>query len=477
MSRSVSTFVLLSVLLVAGVVPAASQSPTVLLQDDFSSGSLLGWNASPLGLAAGWSACAGTASYDGGGHTQIYRGSSAWTDYTVAAKVRVAAAQDFPGGLRGRLDTATGASYAAWFYPGQGKVKLFRAAAWNIDTTGLALLGEASVGIAANVFHDLSLTFDGSRIQVGWNGTTVIDVTDSGSSALAAGAVAFDVSNKVIEFDDLSVTTGGGAPPLFEDDFASGLAGWTPSPLGLFTNWTGGGGTASYNGGGHTQVYAGEDFWTDYRVEAKVRLANGSNFPGGLRGRVDTATGASYAVWIYPGSGVLRLFRATAWNIDASGLTQLAEVNVGTIAPSVFHTLALELEGDQIRVIWNGTEVIDVTDTGRASGAIALDVSNQPIEFDDVVVTDLVPGGTPTNVGPGGPILVISDPANRFTRYLGEILLAEGLNQYRIADLSVFEAYVNARIAGEQEGADFYSERFRDEFAVAFEAWMALDPL
>ncbi len=212
MSRSVSTFVLLSILLAAGAVPAVGQSPTILLADDFASGSLLGWSPSPLGLAAGWSACAGTAAYDGGGHTQIYRGSSAWTDYTVAAKVQVAAAEDFPGGLRGRLDTASGASYAAWIYPGQGKVKLFRAVAWNIDTTGLALLGEASVSIGANVFHDLALTFAGTRIQVAWNGATVIDVTDSGSSALSAGAVAFDVSNKAIEFDDVSVTAGGTAP-------------------------------------------------------------------------------------------------------------------------------------------------------------------------------------------------------------------------------------------------------------------------
>lgn len=50
-------------------------------------------------------------------------------------------------------------------------------------------------------------------------------------------------------------------------------------------------------------------------------------------------------------------------------------------------------------------------------------------------------------------------------------------NQYRIADLTVFQAHVNALIDGDQEGADFYSERFRDEFAVAHEAWLALDPL
>ena len=40
-----------------------------------------------------------------------------------------------------------------------------------------------------------------------------------------------------------------------------------------------------------------------------------------------------------------------------------------------------------------------------------------------------------TDNGPGGPILVISKSGSPFTRYLGEILLAEGLNQYTIQEI------------------------------------------
>ena len=50
-------------------------------------------------------------------------------------------------------------------------------------------------------------------------------------------------------------------------------------------------------------------------------------------------------------------------------------------------------------------------------------------------------------------------------------------NQYRLADLSVFESYVDAAIDGDEELADFYRVRFRDDFVPAFEAWIALDPL
>jgi hypothetical protein len=50
-------------------------------------------------------------------------------------------------------------------------------------------------------------------------------------------------------------------------------------------------------------------------------------------------------------------------------------------------------------------------------------------------------------------------------------------NQFRLADLGIFESYIEATIDGNEPVADFYSERFRDEFRVAFDAWMVLDPL
>jgi hypothetical protein len=49
-------------------------------------------------------------------------------------------------------------------------------------------------------------------------------------------------------------------------------------------------------------------------------------------------------------------------------------------------------------------------------------------------------------------------------------------NQFRLADLSVFENYVDATIDGDDEVADFYRQRFRDDFVPAFDAWTALDP-
>ncbi|MGH9227523.1 MAG: hypothetical protein ACRD07_02125 [Acidimicrobiales bacterium] len=50
-------------------------------------------------------------------------------------------------------------------------------------------------------------------------------------------------------------------------------------------------------------------------------------------------------------------------------------------------------------------------------------------------------------------------------------------NQFRLADLSVFENFIDATLDGDTQLAGFYRQRFRDEFEPAFEAWNALDPL
>ena len=49
-------------------------------------------------------------------------------------------------------------------------------------------------------------------------------------------------------------------------------------------------------------------------------------------------------------------------------------------------------------------------------------------------------------------------------------------NQFRLGDLTVFENYIDATLDGDTELADFYRQRFRDEFEPAFAAWIALDP-
>lgn len=49
-------------------------------------------------------------------------------------------------------------------------------------------------------------------------------------------------------------------------------------------------------------------------------------------------------------------------------------------------------------------------------------------------------------------------------------------NQYRLADLSVFENFIDASFTGNTDLADFYRSRFSDQLEPAYQAWVALDP-
>jgi hypothetical protein len=192
------------------------------------------------------------------------------------------------------------------------------------------------------------------------------------------------------------------------DKFTGGLAGWAYSPLGNASGWSvvalsNGESAAQYNGEGATQLYAGNLAWTDYSVQSDVQLSTLNNYPGGLRGRVQS-NGAGYAVWLYPGSQQIVLYRVAEWDISQGFVT------LGT-APLVFdtniHTVQLSMQGSQLAVLYDGKQLISATDATYTNGLIALDVSNQPIAFGNIAVasTDAVP----TSFAPSPSSLIFND--------------------------------------------------------------------
>ncbi|HEU4905897.1 MAG TPA: N,N-dimethylformamidase beta subunit family domain-containing protein, partial [Solirubrobacterales bacterium] len=69
------------------------------------------------------------------------------------------------------------------------------------------------------------------------------------------------------------------------------------------------------------------------------------------------------------------------------------------------------------------------------------DAAGNPLAANDEwSFTTATPPPPPPDQGPGGPILVISNTANPFSRYYGQILEAEGLNEYTVADISTVDA-------------------------------------
>ncbi len=181
-------------------IPVSLQVGNLLFSDSFAGGAG-NWNISPLGFASGWSVVNQTYTYNGEGHTQSWAGSDSWTDYTVATNLQLSSTNDYPGGLRGRVNTSTGASYGVWLYPTERVLKLFRIGQWNIDVNNTLLAQSGSIAVDTNV-HNLRLSFRGSTISVYYDNQLVITASDSNYTQ---GAIALDVSNQPIAFSNVSV--------------------------------------------------------------------------------------------------------------------------------------------------------------------------------------------------------------------------------------------------------------------------------
>lgn len=68
--------------------------------------------------------------------------------------------------------------------------------------------------------------------------------------------------------------------------------------------------------------------------------------------------------------------------------------------------------------------------------------------------------------------------ASRTSAIRIEAARAQGLAQAQTqVDVATFIAWANADRRGQSDVADFYVDRFRDEFRPAYDAWMATDPL
>jgi hypothetical protein len=559
----------------------------VLLSTNFQTQGLQGWVASSLGLATDWSVVNQSTQYaaqfSGGGNSQIYAGNTAWTNYTLTVPIKLSSASDYPGGIRGRINPATGAGYMLWLYPALGELVLYRASAWDINQP-LVELGSGPAGFDTSNFHNVSLVFNGSQITALYDGATVITATDS---TYASGLIALEGFNQVISFGNVMVTsltantgtlassvsaltysanyggpnpaaqtvqvtaggggslawtavsnaswlsvspaagttpaspqisvsssalaggtysgtitlislgatnppqvinvsltvitpppsiapspsslsfvalTGQASPPAqaltianggfgsFSYTFstgsswlsvsptsgstpgianvsvnASGLAigtytgnviitasgvanspvsipvtlevlsqdmteifgdlgtGWIISAMGNGGGWSASNGIYSYNGTGLSQSCAGNTAWSDYTFDTNIKLSSLSNWPGGVRARVNPSTGAGYVVWLYPGSNQIVLYKVAAWSVNDPSLALLGQATA-TFDTSAYHDLGVDFHGTQISVYWNGALLISATDSAYSTGFVCMDADSQPISYSNVRV-------------------------------------------------------------------------------------------
>jgi hypothetical protein len=557
---------------------------TLLASEDFTTGTLDGWIPSSIGSFAGWSLVGGGLRYNGTGMNQLYAGDTSWTDYSFQVQVDVENLNNYPGGIRGRVNPSTGAGYLVWIYPGNSNIRLYKANSWNINNGLTELSGSPGVaGITAGGLHTVQLSFQGSQIQVFFDGNPAITANDS---TYSSGLVALDVFNQPITYKSLLITvptgnasnvtlsqsslsftgnlqgpspatqsiqvastssgpvawtaasnaawltasasssmtpgtlqisantsqlasgtysgtilvtslgagnspaainvtlnvvtpppaivlspssmsfvavTGQSAPPAqalsivngglgafswsassdspwlmvsaasgttpatlnvsvnpaglspgtqtgnitisapgianspqtipvtlsvltsdMSEDFSDLARGWIISPLGLGSGWSVSNDVYSFNGSGLSLSCSGNSGWTDYDFDTNIQLRNLNNWPGGVRGRVNPSTGAGYAVWLYPASGLAILYRVAGWNINGDGLTALATANLAF--DTATHDLKMSFHGSQISVFWDGQALMTAADRTFSSGFVCMDADNQPISYSNVRV-------------------------------------------------------------------------------------------
>ncbi len=156
---------------------------TVLFSDEFTRDPNAVDPLSPWITALGtWTISSGVLQGSSSSYGSIYAYTSPlWTDYTVEGHIQFPAGS-FGGGLGGRVNPATGARYCAWVYPdgsagGPNALKLVKFSDWTTwSGTPMQQVTLPSVGTG---WHTLKLAFHGNQIQVYYDGSLMVDVTDN----------------------------------------------------------------------------------------------------------------------------------------------------------------------------------------------------------------------------------------------------------------------------------------------------------
>lgn len=329
-------------------------------------------------------------------------------DHSIEADIRFSQATSTRGGgLYGRLNPATGQRYAFWIYPettpgGSATTRIIRFNNWGA-WTGLAS-GSIAGGVGS-AWHHIRMTLLGNQIRVFYDGspTPILSATDGNYTSGHVGVdfwnsnlagsigpaynnfVVRDASDTVVWSDDFGPDAVDPLLPWVEE-----MGDWSVTSEELHAG----------SGSGYAYVYTSTGpAWTDYTVEGRVQFPAGA-FGGGIGGRLDPATGAHYAAWVYPdgsagGSNVLKLIKFRTWTTWSGQSMNGQSISLPSVGAG-WHTLRMVFEGNRIQVYYDGTLMIDVTDTGYdgrpayLSGGLSVDTWGSSgayrIAADDIVV-------------------------------------------------------------------------------------------
>nr|WP_223192405.1 family 16 glycoside hydrolase [Paenibacillus sedimenti] len=175
------------------------------------------------------------------------------------------------------------------------------------------------------------------------------------------------------------------AATLLSSNFEDGQStGWT-STSGTWSVVQDAGNYVYYQSGtSEGRTSAGNQSWTDYSVEAKVKV---DNFNGSNRtyvaGRYKDGNNF-YAASLYNSSGGTLEIRK---KVSGSTTTLASKTNFGLEA-GTWYTIKLEMSGSSIKMYVNDTLQLSATDSSLTSGAVGLIAYKTIANFDDIIVSD-----------------------------------------------------------------------------------------
>jgi VCBS repeat-containing protein len=200
---------------IATVTITVTSTSGVLFSDDFTRAQLSPW----IGVLGTWTITnnvlqgSSSPSTYASIHTET---TPLWTDYSVEGQVQFPAGA-FGGGIGGRVNPATGARYGAWVYPagslgGSNVLKLVKFRDWT--TWNGVPMKQVSLPDVGTGWHTLKMVFKGSQLQVSYDGTLMINVTDNNYDSRApysSGGISADMwtytTSYVMGVDNIIVRT------------------------------------------------------------------------------------------------------------------------------------------------------------------------------------------------------------------------------------------------------------------------------
>lgn len=180
------------------------------------------------------------------------------------------------------------------------------------------------------------------------------------------------------------------AATLFSDNFDSGNANnWTPTTGTWSVVQDSGSGVYSQTSTSEGRTSAGSASWSNYTVEAKVKV---DNFNGTNRtyvaGRYKDGNNY-YAASLYNSSGGKLEIRK-----KVSGSSSTLATKDYALSTGVWYNVKLELSGSTIKLYINNTLELTATDSSLTTGAVGFVTGKTLAKFDNVIVSDSTGGGT-----------------------------------------------------------------------------------